>query len=72
MLSVSEIQRFMEMDKLTDKKRFAKVGQRYYDGFHDIRNYRMFYFNADGQMVEDKTRSNIKISHPFFTELVDQ
>lgn len=72
MLSVGEIQRFMEMDKLTDKKRFAKVGQRYYDGFHDIRNYRMFYFNADGQMVEDKTRSNIKISHPFFTELVDQ
>lgn len=23
-------------------------------------------------MIEDKTRSNIKISHPFFTELVDQ
>lgn len=72
MLSVSEIAKFMEMDKLTDRKRFAKVGQRYYDGDHDIKQYKMFYFDADGNVVEDKTRSNIKISHPFFTELVDQ
>ena len=43
-----------------------------YEGDHDIREYRMFYFNADGKLVEDKTRSNVKISHPFFTELVDQ
>lgn len=32
----------------------------------------MFYFNADGQLVEDTTRSNIKISHAFYTELIDQ
>jgi SPP1 family phage portal protein len=33
---------------------------------------RLFYYNADGNLVEDKTRSNIKICHPFFTELADQ
>lgn len=72
MLTESEIIRFMEEDISSDKKRFAKVGQKYYEGEHDIRNYRLYYYNADGQLVEDKTRSNIKISHPFFTELVDQ
>lgn len=41
-------------------------------GRSDIRNYKLYYFNADGELIEDKTRSNIKISHPFFTELVDQ
>ena len=35
-------------------------------------NYKLFYYNADGEVQEDKTRSNIKISHPFFTEIVDQ
>ena len=50
----------------------AKVGQRYYDAEHDIKDYRMFYYNADGQLVEDTYRTNTKISHPFFTELVDQ
>jgi hypothetical protein len=32
----------------------------------------MFYFDADGNLVEDKFRSNIKIGHPFFTLLSDQ
>lgn len=72
MLKEREIIQFMEEDTSSDKKRFARVGQRYYEGEHDIRNYRLYYYNADGQLVEDKTRSNIKTSHPFFTELVDQ
>jgi SPP1 family phage portal protein len=72
MLTESEIRRFIEEDSASVKKRFAEMGQRYYDAEHDIMNYRMFYFNADGQLVEDSTRSNVKISHPFFTELVDQ
>lgn len=72
MLSETEILRLMEEDATSDKKRFARNGQAYYEGDHDIRNYQLFYYNADGQLVEDKTRSNIKISHPFFTELVDQ
>lgn len=72
MLSEVEILQFINEDKTSTKKRLARIGERYYEGDHDIRSYRMFYFNADGELVEDKTRSNVKISHPFFTELVDQ
>lgn len=72
MLEVSEIKRLIDNDINSEKKRLAALGQHYYDGNHDIRNYRLFYYNADGELVEDTTRSNIKISHPFFTELADQ
>lgn len=72
MLKESEIKRFIEEDALSDKKRMAAVGQRYYEAEHDILNYRLFYYNADGILVEDKARSNSRICHPFFTELVDQ
>lgn len=72
MLSVEEIGRFMSDDESSERKRLARLGQRYYEGIHDIRNYKLYYYNADGDLVEDKTRSNIKISHAFFTELVDQ
>ena len=72
MLSIEEIKQFIDEDAASDKKRFARKGQAYYDGDHDIKDYRLFYYNADGNLVEDKTRSNIKIPHPFFTELVDQ
>ena len=72
MLTVDEIRQFMEEDASSDKKQFARKGQAYYDGDHDIKQYRLFYYNADGNLVEDKTRSNVKIPHPFFTELVDQ
>lgn len=72
MLTTEEIRQFMEEDNVSQKKQFARKGQEYYDGDHDIRHYRMFYYNEDGNLVEDKTRSNSKISHPFFTELVDQ
>lgn len=72
MLKPEEIKRFIEDDINSEKKQFAKIGQRYYDGDHDIKQCRMFYYNADGKLVEDTTRANIKIPHPFFTELVDQ
>ncbi len=72
MLSVEEIQSIMENDASSEKKRWARKGQAYYDGDHDIRYYRLFYFDANGDLKEDKTRSNVKIPHPFFTELVDQ
>lgn len=71
-LTEQEILNFIENDRLSDKKNFARIGQRYYEGDHDIKNYRLFYYDADGNLQEDKTRSNIKISHPFFTELTDQ
>lgn len=72
MLKESEILQFIEEDKTSTKKSLANLGQKYYEADHDILSYRLFYYNADGKLVEDKTRSNIKIPHPFFTELVDQ
>lgn len=72
MLSVAEIKRFIDDDSSSEKKKLAAIGQRYYEAEHDILNYRLFYFNSDGNLVEDKTRANIKISHPFFTLLSDQ
>lgn len=72
MLKVEEIMNFIQDNEASEKHKAAKVGQKYYEGKHDILGYRMFYYNADGQLVEDKYRSNIKIPHPFFTELVDQ
>lgn len=72
MLTTAEIKKFIEEDAASEKKQMAAVGQRYYEADHDILNYRMFYFNTDGNLIEDKTRTNIKISHPFFMILSDQ
>ena len=72
MLSKEEIAFFIQEDNCSDRKNLARVGERYYEGEHDILHYRLFYYDANGEIQEDKTRSNIKISHPFFTELVDQ
>ena len=72
MLTIDEIKTFIDNDRLSTKKKLAETGLRYYEADHDIKNYRIFFINADGNVQEDKTKSNIKISHPFFTELVDQ
>lgn len=72
MLTPAEIKQFIDEDAVSERKQFAKKGQAYYDGDHDIKQFRLFYYNADGNLVEDKYRSNIRIPHPFFTELVDQ
>lgn len=72
MITPSEIAQFILNDSASPKKRMAKVGLDYYEGRHDIRNYKIFYIDASGEVKEDKTKSNIRISHPFFTEIVDQ
>lgn len=72
MLTAAEIKRFMDDDAASELKRAAKVGLDYYNAEHDILKYRMFYYNADGKLVEDTTRANYRIPHPFFTELADQ
>lgn len=72
MLTIEEIEKLIKDDKSSIQKRKARVGQKYYDAEHDILNYRIFYYNTDEELVEDTNRSNIKISHAFFTELVDQ
>jgi SPP1 family phage portal protein len=71
-LNAAEIKKLIDDDALSEKKRRAAEGQRYYEADHDILQYRMFYYNADGILVEDRARSNSRICHPFFTELVDQ
>ena len=72
MLTIQEIKSFIDSDTASAKKRNARTGLRYYEADHDIKNYRIFYVDADGVLQEDKHKSNIKISHPFFTENVDQ
>ncbi len=72
MISISDIKRLIDNDSTSERKKFARIGRRYYEGQHDILNYKLYYYNGNGELVEDKIRSNIKICHPFFTELVDQ
>ena len=72
MLTENEILNLIEEDISSEKKRLAGIGQKYYEGEHDILNYQIYYYDADGQLKLDKFKSNIRISHPFFTELVDQ
>lgn len=72
MLTTGEIKFFMDDDLTSPKKQFARIGVRYYEAKHDILESRLFFWNADGKLQEDKTRSNIRISHPFFMELAEQ
>ncbi len=72
MLTPEAIKTYIDNDTTSTKKQLARVGQRYYEGDHDIKKYRIMYLDKDKKLVEDKVKSNIKISHPFFTELVDQ
>lgn len=72
MLTKEELKLFIDEDMASVKKQQALIGARYYDAEHDIKNCRLFFYNSDGQLVEDTTRANVKIPHPFFTELTDQ
>ncbi|MBQ3566475.1 MAG: phage portal protein, partial [Oscillospiraceae bacterium] len=72
MLSKLDIAKFISDDFYSKQKQNARKGQEYYEGKHDILNYRLFYFNSDGLLREDRYRSNVKIPHPFFTEIVNQ
>ena len=48
MLSKEEIAFFIKEDNCSDRKNLARVGERYYDGEHDILRYRLFYYDANG------------------------
>ena len=72
MLTKEELKLFIDEDMASVKKQQALTGARYYDAEHDIKNCRLIFYNSDGQLVEDTTRANVKIPHPFFTELTDQ
>ncbi|KEH89607.1 portal protein [Clostridium novyi A str. BKT29909] len=68
----SEIKKLIDRDRVSQSKAKAREGLQYYKGEHDILNYRLFYYDNNGILREDKYRSNIKIPHLFHTELVDQ
>jgi SPP1 family phage portal protein len=57
---------------MSKKKQDARTGERYYNGDNDIRHYRIFYIDKEGNPQEDKTRSNIKKPSNFFKENVDE
>lgn len=42
MLTVEEIKMFIDEDAASVKKHFARIGERYFDGDHDIKNYRIY------------------------------
>lgn len=71
-LTIEEIQEFITRDKTDARKAQAKKATDYYEAKHDIMGSRIFYIDGNGEVQEDIYRSNIKISHPFFTELCDQ
>lgn len=72
MLTPEQIRTFIETYRTSKKRLAAQEGQDYYDGKHDILQRRIFYVNDQKKLVEDTLNSNIRISHPFFTENVDQ
>ena len=69
---VAEVKRLVANDRASSLKKDMRAGIDYYEGKHDIANYRLFYFNNEGELVEEKNRSNTRIAHQYFTELVDQ
>lgn len=71
MLTPSEIKSLIENDYNSDKKAYARIGRRYYEGDHDIRRCRIFFIDKNGKVQEDLTKSNARICRPFFAELVD-
>lgn len=66
------LKRAVETHQSSAEREGAEEGERYYDYEHDILDNRIFYIDDNDQMQEDELASNIKIPHPFFTELVDQ
>lgn len=72
MLEPGRIASIIAADKYSRKKKQARLGQKYYDGEHDILDYRIYYINQEGKLVEDLTKSNIRIPHPFFHEISEQ
>ncbi len=72
MLEPGRIASIIAADKYSRKKKQARLGQKYYDGEHDILDYRIYYINKEGELREDLTKSNTRIPHPFFYEISEQ
>ena len=72
MLKPTEIKTLIDNDRASKRKQLAREGDRYFNGDHDIKKYRIFFINADGILQEDLTRSNIRIAHPFWKIIAEQ
>lgn len=72
MLTTDQIKLFIENDRTSARKQAAQLGQDYYEGKHEILDRKIFYVDGNGKLQEDKVNSNVRIAHPFFTEIVDQ
>lgn len=72
MLSVDQIKTLIDNDRVSSAKKQARVGRRYYEADHDIKDRRIFFVDGEGNLKEDLTKANTRISHAFFTEIVDQ
>lgn len=72
MMTEKELITLINKDRFSREKRYARKGVDYYEARHDILDYRIYYIDADGRLQEDAMRTNSKVPHPFFTELVDQ
>lgn len=59
-------------DQAASYKEKMRTGVKYYKFKHDILQYRLFYVDNEGKIREETSRSNIKIPHPYLTELIDQ
>ncbi len=66
------IKKLIDNDLTDQSKEKMRTALDYYRGKHDILDYRLYYIDDTGQPKEEKYRSNTKIAHGFFTELVDQ
>ncbi|WP_373815735.1 phage portal protein [Jeotgalibaca porci] len=66
------VKRAITSDRGATHKHKMRTGVDYYKFKHDILNYRLFYVDNEGKMKEETNRSNIKIAHPYLTELIDQ
>lgn len=66
------IKQAVNSDRAAAYKDKMRQGVKYYKFKHDILNYRLFYVDNEGKVHEETARSNIKIPHPYLTELIDQ
>lgn len=51
-LTVEQIQKFIENNKASSKKQDARTGLQYYEGEHNLKNHRIFFFDTDSNWRE--------------------
>lgn len=66
------VKQAVNSDRAASYKQKMRQGVDYYKYKHDILQFRLFYVDNEGKVREETSRSNIKISHGYLTELIDQ